>query len=74
MTLTGILKVNRAPMNLCWQHLEEAGGNSAEINGKPRAEQNNKVLFARTGYRISPSGKIFFKISSGLVCSERYKK
>lgn len=58
-------------MNLCWQHLEEAGGNSTEINGKPGAEQNNKVLFARSGYNISPSGKMFFKISRSLVCSER---
>lgn len=47
-------------MNLCWQHLEEAGGNSTKINGKPGAEQNNKVLFARSGYNISPSGKMFF--------------
>lgn len=57
MVLTGTLKVNTAPMNLFWQHLEEAGENSTEINGKPGTEQNNKVLFARSGYSISP-GKI----------------
>lgn len=58
-------------MNLCWQHLEEAGGISTEINGKPGAEQNNKVLFARSGYDTRPSGKIFFKISRNFICSER---
>lgn len=71
MTLTCTLEVNRTPMNLCWQHLEEAGGNSTEINGKPGEEQNNKVLFARSGYSISPSGKMFFKSSRSPVCNER---
>lgn len=59
MMLTGTLKVTRGPTNPCWQHLEEAGGNSTGINGKPGAEQNNKALFAGSGYGISPSGKIF---------------
>lgn len=71
MTLTCTVKVNSVPMNLCWQHLEEAGGNSTEINGKPGEEQNNKVLFSRSGYSTSPSGKMFFKSSRSSVCKER---
>lgn len=71
MTLTSTLKVNRAPMNLCWQHLEEAGGNSTEINGKPGTEKNNRFLFTRSGYGINPfSGKTSYEIRS-LVCTEK---
>lgn len=53
-------------MNLCWQHLEEAGGNSTEINGKPfiQTKEKNKIIksyFQDLGTASVPLAKWFSK-------------